>query len=331
MALHVELKTLTPIWTGGVETGKMDRIHETGIIGSMRWWYEVIVRGLGGEVCDPTTHSCAYDQEKPNNGLCDVCKIFGATGWQRRFRLIIHETQMQPQSVTHPMKANRLYQNRQGKNIAPTWYFPNSPQGGKFLIEVKSLSPMFSGELVQGLIQLAIDWTALGSRTQMGFGVTELISKRLITNPFNHLRLAGSGSSNNLPSLQNMFFTLIQKKNITDQETFNLKYDLRRLFADNKDVRHFVMGTVQGDRIAAKIHMSRPYANGVIRVWGWVPVEADVWNDKWNRDGVLTKIKNYLASNYALITWREFNNARDLNHQYPDIREFLYSLWEGKK
>ena len=50
---ELKIKTLTPIWTGGVE-GKCDRLHETGIIGSMRWWYEAIVRGLGGYACDPT-------------------------------------------------------------------------------------------------------------------------------------------------------------------------------------------------------------------------------------------------------------------------------------
>ena len=29
---------------------KVDCIHETGLLGSMRWWYEAMVRGLGGEV-----------------------------------------------------------------------------------------------------------------------------------------------------------------------------------------------------------------------------------------------------------------------------------------
>jgi len=48
------VKTLTPLWTGGSD-GKMDRVHETGIIGSIRWWYEVIARGLGYYVCDPTS------------------------------------------------------------------------------------------------------------------------------------------------------------------------------------------------------------------------------------------------------------------------------------
>ncbi|HHF52316.1 MAG TPA: type III-B CRISPR module RAMP protein Cmr1, partial [Candidatus Aminicenantes bacterium] len=40
----MKIKTLTPIWTGGVG-GRCDRLHETGIIGSLRWWYEAIVRG----------------------------------------------------------------------------------------------------------------------------------------------------------------------------------------------------------------------------------------------------------------------------------------------
>ncbi|MBK9094822.1 MAG: type III-B CRISPR module RAMP protein Cmr1 [Anaerolineae bacterium] len=44
--LNITIRTLTPLWTGGVD-GAMDRIHETGILGSLRWWYEAIVRGLG--------------------------------------------------------------------------------------------------------------------------------------------------------------------------------------------------------------------------------------------------------------------------------------------
>ena len=34
--LELKLKTLTPIWTGNVDQ-KYDRLHETGIIGSLRW------------------------------------------------------------------------------------------------------------------------------------------------------------------------------------------------------------------------------------------------------------------------------------------------------
>ncbi|WP_322488881.1 hypothetical protein, partial [Chloroflexus sp.] len=31
--MKLTISTLTPLWTGGVETGKVDRIHETGILG----------------------------------------------------------------------------------------------------------------------------------------------------------------------------------------------------------------------------------------------------------------------------------------------------------
>ena len=98
--MQITLKTLTPLWTGGVEPGKMDRLHETGLIGSLRWWYEALVRGLGGYACDPTSDNsearCSFDNEayqKTKNvedglaGVCSVCRLFGCTGWKRMFAL----------------------------------------------------------------------------------------------------------------------------------------------------------------------------------------------------------------------------------------------------
>lgn len=89
----ITIKTLTPIWTGGVG-GRCDRLHETGIIGSLRWWYEAIVRGLGGYACDPTDdrRRCELsgkektDAERREN-LCPACYLFGCGGWRRKFKL----------------------------------------------------------------------------------------------------------------------------------------------------------------------------------------------------------------------------------------------------
>jgi CRISPR-associated protein Cmr1 len=39
------LKALTDIWTGDIN-GRNSRLIPTGIVGSLRWWYEVLVRGL---------------------------------------------------------------------------------------------------------------------------------------------------------------------------------------------------------------------------------------------------------------------------------------------
>jgi len=85
-----QLRALTDLWTGSVtleerngqikeKTGP-DRLITTGLIGSIRWWFEVLVRGLGGSACDPTDTKC----EDRNH--CVVCELFGCTGWARKFR-----------------------------------------------------------------------------------------------------------------------------------------------------------------------------------------------------------------------------------------------------
>jgi len=88
--LTIRLKTLTPLWTGGVDP-QCDRLHETGLLGSLRWWYEALVRGLGGSACDPTDNSLCRD-----DGHCAACELFGCTGWSRRFRLRVLDRDGQP-------------------------------------------------------------------------------------------------------------------------------------------------------------------------------------------------------------------------------------------
>lgn len=49
--MEIKIKTLTPIWTGGVDFRTCDRIHETGIIGSLRWWHDALIRRLDKYTC----------------------------------------------------------------------------------------------------------------------------------------------------------------------------------------------------------------------------------------------------------------------------------------
>lgn len=78
----VRIQPLTPIWTGD-ENRKKTTLRETGIIGSLRWWYEALIRGLGGSACDPTNTRCKDEDH------CDACELFGCTGWARKFKLQI--------------------------------------------------------------------------------------------------------------------------------------------------------------------------------------------------------------------------------------------------
>lgn len=81
--MEITLKTLTPLWTGGIDQTS-NRLHETGLIGSLRWWYEALVRGLGGYACDPTSEDSCPDKDGKH---CAACELFGCTGWARKFRL----------------------------------------------------------------------------------------------------------------------------------------------------------------------------------------------------------------------------------------------------
>lgn len=334
--MKLEIKTLTPIWTGGVEAGKVDHIHETGILGSLRWWYEAIVRGLGGGACDPTIPSCIYDPDNPNKGLCNVCRVFGATGWRRRFRLTILDHTAPDSSVGSRARANRSYRDSRGKRRTPTWYFPDNPsdkpRSGNLILQVQSLDPNFDAKIIAGLVQFIADWAAIGARAQMGFGVIELGNGRMDTRPLYDwlIPVVGHQVCTDLPSLRNIFLARISPKDdgrFIEQNTFNLKYDLRRLFANDQRLRHFIMGTVRGKRMAAKVKMSRPYDDGLIRVWGWIPEQAKVYRDSWDRNTVVKAIYQHLNVNYTLQVWREMDSTRDTaTPNNGDAQAFLRDL-----
>ncbi|WP_228369053.1 MULTISPECIES: type III-B CRISPR module RAMP protein Cmr1 [Pseudothermotoga] len=47
------MQAKTPIWTGNIDS-KSDTIQPTGIMGSLRWWTEDLLRGMNDFACDPT-------------------------------------------------------------------------------------------------------------------------------------------------------------------------------------------------------------------------------------------------------------------------------------
>lgn len=85
-----KLEALTDVWTGDATTAQSKaarRLITTGVLGSIRWWFEVLVRGLGGAPCDPSTNQKAcIDKDH-----CVVCELFGCTGWARKVRFDVRE------------------------------------------------------------------------------------------------------------------------------------------------------------------------------------------------------------------------------------------------
>ncbi|NTU54133.1 MAG: type III-B CRISPR module RAMP protein Cmr1 [Chlorobiaceae bacterium] len=341
----IPVRTLTPIWTGGASIGKVDRLRETGIIGSMRWWYEVLVRGVGGYVSDPTSQEnsgldvdafnalsleeqhdrlCLHD-----TGLCDVSRIFGTTNWKRQFRIQVIDRTAHDGNV-HNVSFRKDGQERK-------WFFPENindkPRSGDFTISIVPLSVDFDPLVIKGLIQFIADWASLGARAQMGFGVIQPYGDRLDTRPlFEHLKgLRGTQTYAGYPSLDDFFFVRFRKKDgrdFVEQDPFLLKYDLRNLFRDSKKIRHFVMGSISKPSYAAKIRMSRPYEHdgvSIIRLWGWIPAcypdglpisKQEIWK----------KIYTHLFENYIIEQHVALTPPDGTKTPNGDITSFLATL-----
>lgn len=129
----------TPVWTGDADR-KGERLITTGLLGSVRWWFEVLVRGLGGTACDP---SDAGNRCPDKTGTrCVVCELFGCTGWARKFRF---------QAL-----------DASGKTLASA-----IGKGGDFRLRFLPLRPVAAEEwaLLDLTLRLIAGYGAIGGRT----------------------------------------------------------------------------------------------------------------------------------------------------------------------
>jgi CRISPR-associated protein Cmr1 len=192
--LEIRLRTLTPLWTGGVD-GTSNRLHATGIIGSLRWWYEAIVRGLGGYVSDPAAEESAarsefntqaYEEAKRAGAterealqaglksLCAVSYLFGATGWARLFQLQVVGVQTTPLHFRTSLVMNGSWLRRVFGGEAQNIDALRVPFGD---IHLRLLPRGYDADYAMGQIALtlrmAADYGGLGARLQHGFGQVE--------------------------------------------------------------------------------------------------------------------------------------------------------------
>ncbi len=330
--LTITLKTLTPLWTGGAD-GKSDRLHTTGLIGSLRWWYEALVRAMGGRVCDPIIQACIYDPENPNNGLCLGCELFGATGWARRFRLSVEDATY-PEGTQGPKQPSGNRFKRNSTNQRPSWYFPAQGRGGSFMLSIIRTAEDFDPLIIVGLLKLIEQHAALAAKTQLGYGCVQFeempsFDPRAFAQIIHSKASAQPSTTQRLPDLREIFFAQVQTRDSGLTATLNLRYDVRSAFragfSGDRQLRHWVCGSVQGnERQASKLHFSQAI-NGQMRVWGWIP--GAVPKGGVTRDQVVDQIKATVSSYGTLQSWREFDSPRDsVSPLQKDVVAFLVDL-----
>ena len=124
--ITVTFNTLTPLWTGDA-WGESDKLKLTGIIGSLRWWFEALVRGMGYKACDCTSEKkCKIEVSQPEDlariheRICPACYLFGTTGWKSRFRVRVERENLKPidkieirtRTNRHQVKGQNKYLSR---------------------------------------------------------------------------------------------------------------------------------------------------------------------------------------------------------------------------
>ena len=215
---HISLKIKTPLWTGDVDS-KSDLLQSTGIIGSLRWWTEVILRGMDNFVCDPAGNDrCPKEKEDGNKKIslyCSACLIFGTTGMRRIFRLEIN-------GGARIFDGGSINIRPDGRNRG--WYL-GSGLKERVDLHIISLNRDFDENLVLVPLTIVAKWGGVGAKTQHGYGILEIegcpkidfndfrnaIEKITEKQKLSSLKLRlRSGSNNGLPNLKEMFFAKVQ-------------------------------------------------------------------------------------------------------------------------
>lgn len=265
--MQIGLNFVTPLWTGGASR-QANRVQNTGLLGSLRWWYEVIIRGLGGWACDPTDdhHRCQLDtngfkaaleqgclhlgkgklcptceaQALSANGLCAACQMFGATGWAKTMTVVLKDETTPEYPPTGSGRVKTTGERLNLKKEPSAWYF-NEGRGQTLALTVL---PRRAGDAVAesvclGLLEFIRRNAALGAKTALGYGLFDwgepldnLPPASDFAQALAHRAAIGRvGSKERWPDLREMFFAWIDLKESWAHSDFaNFKYDLRQAF-----------------------------------------------------------------------------------------------------
>jgi CRISPR type III-B/RAMP module RAMP protein Cmr1 len=148
------LRTLSPIWTGGISRDCSVHAKPSGLMGSLRYWAEQVCRTEGRSVCDGKTWCGELDANK-----CAVCAIFGSTERSRRFRLEVSGLRLDENAggLVHEEEKGFLvrFWARRERDLDPV-----------------ALQPA-ALELPHKALAMIVAHGGLGARTQRGYGQVE--------------------------------------------------------------------------------------------------------------------------------------------------------------
>ena len=244
----VTFKTLTPLWTGDAER-KNTKLRETGIIGSLRWWYEALVRGMGYKACDSTDDKCQVEIKNPDDvsniheKICPVCYLFGTTGWKGRFAVEVENNELESinkfEIRTRTSRNGRRYLSRYCDGLFGSF---------TLIFSFSSNVPYEYICLFVKLLKLLSDYGMIGAKISQGngvcdikfqndteyFNVNECLDKKFID-----IKLEESENQKNCESCPKLSDFKFLKVDIQMNNGVNFNHIWRKNNDDSKSLNHF--------------------------------------------------------------------------------------------
>lgn len=246
--MEVPLRLRSPLWIGGLR-GAYPKVSETGVIGSLRFWYGGYCRRIGTAVCDGTGDDCK----------CAVCELFGRTGLARRFSLRIEG--LRPLGGTRAADQARwretAFDPRLWKRLSPWAFVPEKQDQISLYLIAREGAPPETLDMVAGLLDLISRIGGLGAKTQYGCGQFEVsdVKELDVTRDVGLIDREFTLSASRFYSL---------RYSVSDQtmEAFELRLKLRRALRTELDVdmeADTVLGTLKykdGQARSSRVHIS---------------------------------------------------------------------------
>lgn len=315
----LKIRTLTPLWTGTYEE-KSTKLKITSIIGSLRWYFEALVRGFGLKACDPTTDPC--EKKEGASEICHACEVFGCTGYRRPFILRGNDLGT----------TNLFFKTLQDNKWWLKKQFGDKKQAlfGETTFEIIELKEKIE-DIIYALFFFIQKYGALGAKTQNGFGQFQILNdiseekiEKLLQEMYDFIKKANNQISNSdyfilkykinknnhgIKDIINNYKQLREEpvnfKNFYIPCGFDIRYNLKN---QNKSLKK-VFGSRNN---ASRVFVSHLYkekkreSNYYLKVWGFIPqqflsvIDSNLTLNKF-RKRINSQIKNHIFKDSELI------------------------------
>ncbi|HDP67993.1 MAG TPA: type III-B CRISPR module RAMP protein Cmr1 [Candidatus Marinimicrobia bacterium] len=278
---EVQFETITPLFTGDVKR-EMTEIKPASIMGSLRFWFEVICHFSGRfntekyskEEFDYNKYerlveknpSAADDEICEQLQLSPVARYFGCTGWKSKIGFEKIYLGKDENKFIYPQNKKLV----SGKN----WYLPNRYFEGKFTVVFTTESTEIAENILWPLLNFIQEYGFLGVKNNIGFGRVRIICDGLES--YQELKIDGKNFyPSQIVNEVNQKYKMINFNTICYYKLENVKSEyfvaIKKLLSDKSrqrsnekswQKRHYIFGSINNDSFSNKIGVKTDEAKG---------------------------------------------------------------------